>query len=61
MIPESGVSYSGTTGTPFTSSIRECKMLKVNTSGIRITEQVVSASSRIRCLIQDSSLIFRAR
>ena len=55
--PESGVSYSGTTGTPFTSSMRECRMLKVKTSGIRITEQVVSASLRIRVLIRASSLI----
>ncbi|MNN98372.1 hypothetical protein D3C81_2177570 [compost metagenome] len=46
LMPDRGVSYSGTTGTPFISSMRECRMLKVKTSGIRITEQVVSARSR---------------
>ncbi|SAJ31184.1 Uncharacterised protein [Enterobacter cloacae] len=60
LIPDSGVSYSGTTGTPFTSSIREWRILKVNTSGMRITEQVVSASSRISFLMRDSSFICMA-
>ncbi|SBA03290.1 hypothetical protein KQS06HV_91476 [Klebsiella quasipneumoniae subsp. similipneumoniae] len=61
LIPFIGVSNNGTTGTPFTSSVLDWRILKVNISGIKITEHVVSVRALISCFIFNSSLILIAK